>query len=158
AGGQVCMPPFDVFDIGRMAAILDPTGAAFCIWQPKTHHGVGIENVPGTFCWADLMTKDIAAARKFYEQVFGWQMSSGEHDNSGYRQIKTGDALIGGIPPAHHQTPIVPPPGILFSSPPSPPKPPAGAKKRGPTGRRAPATMEQVGDMSIIADPQGATF
>src|SRR5579863_10182358 len=54
AGGQVVAPPFDVFDVGRMAAVVDPTGAAFCLWQEKRHFGAGISGVPGTFCWADL--------------------------------------------------------------------------------------------------------
>lgn len=26
----------------------------------------------GEFCWNELMTRDVAAARKFYAEVFGW--------------------------------------------------------------------------------------
>src|SRR5437660_632531 len=33
-GGTVMQGPFDVMEFGRMAVILDPAGAAFCIWQP----------------------------------------------------------------------------------------------------------------------------
>ena len=43
-GGTVVQEPFDVMDHGRMAAITDPTGATFCIWQPNQHKGVGIKN------------------------------------------------------------------------------------------------------------------
>ena len=35
-GGTVLKEPFDVFDVGRMAALQDPTGAAFAIWQPSS--------------------------------------------------------------------------------------------------------------------------
>src|SRR5437660_166619 len=31
-GGKVLAPPFDVFESGRMAVILDPTGATFSLW------------------------------------------------------------------------------------------------------------------------------
>src|SRR5438067_1881407 len=32
ARGKVIAPPFDVFDIGRMAVLQDPTGAVFSAW------------------------------------------------------------------------------------------------------------------------------
>ena len=35
SAATVVQEPFDVMDHGRMAAITDPTGATFCIWQPK---------------------------------------------------------------------------------------------------------------------------
>src|SRR6476619_1308500 len=56
AGGNILGGPFDVADYGRMAVLQDPTGAVFCVWQPKTHKGTGIEHVPGTLSWADLST------------------------------------------------------------------------------------------------------
>ena len=34
-GATVMMEPFDVLDAGRMAVIQDPTGAVFCVWQPR---------------------------------------------------------------------------------------------------------------------------
>ena len=33
AGGKAEMAPFDVMDLGRMAAIQDPTGARVNLWQ-----------------------------------------------------------------------------------------------------------------------------
>jgi predicted enzyme related to lactoylglutathione lyase len=38
-GGRVLAPPFDVFDVGRMAVVQDPTGATFSVWQPKGPNG-----------------------------------------------------------------------------------------------------------------------
>ena len=32
----------------------------------------GSPQLPGKFVWADLVTDDLAAARKFYSQLFGW--------------------------------------------------------------------------------------
>src|SRR5436190_17308530 len=42
-GGTVIQEPFDVMEHGRMAAITDPTGATFCVWQPNQHKGVGVK-------------------------------------------------------------------------------------------------------------------
>src|ERR1044072_8449425 len=33
----IAAEPFDVMDVGRMAVIVDPVGAALCLWEPKTH-------------------------------------------------------------------------------------------------------------------------
>ena len=38
-GGMVLAPAFDVMDVGRMAVIMDPAGAAFSIWEPRAHIG-----------------------------------------------------------------------------------------------------------------------
>ena len=49
AGATLMKEPFDVFTIGRMAVIQDPTGAVFALWQAKDHKGAGIYNVPEHF-------------------------------------------------------------------------------------------------------------
>lgn len=72
AGGQVMMPPFDVGDVGRMTVALDPTGAAFGIWQAGSHAGAGIYNENGAYVWNECHTRDFAAAKAFYAQVFGY--------------------------------------------------------------------------------------
>src|SRR5258707_14389307 len=36
-GGKSVMPPFDVFDVGRMTVIQDPTGAMLSLWQATRH-------------------------------------------------------------------------------------------------------------------------
>lgn len=56
AGGQVVVPPFEVFDRGRMAVFSDPAGAAFSVWQPMTFSGAEIFDVPGAMCWTELVT------------------------------------------------------------------------------------------------------
>src|SRR5580704_8747818 len=62
-GGKLCLGPFDVFDMGRMAVVQDPTGAAFCLWQAKQKAN-GVTGVDGTLCWADLNTPDSEKATK----------------------------------------------------------------------------------------------
>lgn len=50
---------------------------------------------PGTPCWVSLMVHDLAAARRFYSGVFGWQYSTGPtHPGSHVR------ATLDGVPVA----------------------------------------------------------
>jgi uncharacterized protein len=157
AGGKVMKEPFDVMEFGRMAVFMDPTGATIAIWQPKLHPGFGIEGLPGTFCWADLMTPDSGAATKFYEAVFGWKVEAGK-DSSGYLHIKNGDKFIGGIPPAAHRNPNAPPHWLSYFLVSNCDASTAKAKEGGAKVYVEPMTMEGVGRWSVLADPAGAVF
>ena len=46
-GATLLIEPFDVMDLGRMAAIQDPTGAVFCVWQAMKMPGAGVLNETG---------------------------------------------------------------------------------------------------------------
>jgi predicted enzyme related to lactoylglutathione lyase len=73
SGGRVLMDPFDVMDAGRMAVFSDPEGAVFCVWQAKEHKGAQIVNEPGSVNFNGLNTRDAAGAKPFYGSLFGWQ-------------------------------------------------------------------------------------
>jgi uncharacterized protein len=77
AGGRVVTAPFDVMDAGRMAVFTDPEGAAFCVWQAKAHKGARIVNEPGSLNFNVLNTRDAEAAKSFYGSVFGWETLGG---------------------------------------------------------------------------------
>jgi hypothetical protein len=72
AGGGVLMEPFDVMDSGRMAFLADPEGAAFGVWQANRHRGSQVVNEHGTVNFNDLHTRDPEGAKRFYGEVFGW--------------------------------------------------------------------------------------
>ena len=158
AGGKVVGGPFDVMTYGRMAVIQDPAGAAFAVWQPKSHPGMGVTAEPGAFCWADLSTPDPQGSARFYEAVFGWQVTAGEKDPSGYLHIKNGEAFIGGIPPAHIRNPKTPPHWLIYFQVESCDASTARARELGAAVYLEPTSMEGVGRLSIAADPQGASF
>ncbi|MGB9234529.1 MAG: VOC family protein [Terriglobales bacterium] len=157
-GGKVIMPPFDVFDAGRMSVIQDPTGAYFCLWQPKKNAGIGIAAVHGTLCWADLSTNDPDRAQKFYSGLLGWKFEKGEKDDSGYLHIKNGEHFIGGVPPAKYLQPGVPPHWLAYFVVDDVDVSANKAKEMGAKLFVPPMTVEGVGRMSVIADPQGAVF
>lgn len=56
AGGTLMMPAFDVGDVGRMFVAVDPSGAAFGVWEAKAHTGAGVFNEDGAYCWKKLHT------------------------------------------------------------------------------------------------------
>ncbi|MFC9278154.1 VOC family protein [Streptomyces collinus] len=70
AGGQVVMAPFPVAGLGVAALATDPDGAVFGLWQAGTHPGFERRYEPGTFVWAELYTRDTAAANTFYGELF----------------------------------------------------------------------------------------
>ena len=72
ADGGVLMEPFDVMDAGRMAVFTDREGAAFCVWQAKEHKGARVVNEPGSLNFNGLNTRDVGGAKSFYGSVFGW--------------------------------------------------------------------------------------
>jgi predicted enzyme related to lactoylglutathione lyase len=73
AGGTIVMEPFDVMDAGRMAVFMDPEGATFCVWQAKRHKGARIVNEPGSLNFNGLNTRDPQRAKSFYRSLFGWE-------------------------------------------------------------------------------------
>jgi uncharacterized protein len=81
AGGTITVPPMDVpNNAGRMLSFTDPTGARLNAWQPRDHIGAHLVNEANTWNWSDLNTRDMAAARAFYSQVFGWEMTAVDFD------------------------------------------------------------------------------
>lgn len=157
-GGNVIAPAFDVMDFGRMAVLQDPTGAYFCVWQSKTHHGIQIAHVNGTLCWADLSTDDAKRAEDFYGGLFGWNFMRDAKDPSGYVHIQNGEHPIGGIPPAAHRKPGVPPHWLAYFQVDDVDAVAKNAKGMGAKLYLEPMSMEGVGRMAVIADPQGAVF
>jgi predicted enzyme related to lactoylglutathione lyase len=97
-GGKVLAEAFDVMDVGRMAVIADPTGAALCLWEPRSNIGAALVNVPGAMTWNDLVTPDPDAAAVYYGDLFGWTTEE-MPGSGGYRVIRNGERGNGGIMP-----------------------------------------------------------
>ncbi|MBE2202642.1 MAG: VOC family protein [Anaerolinea sp.] len=94
AGGILMFPPMDAMSAGRMTLVQDPTGAAFGVWQPKEHIGAQLVNSPNTLIWNELQTRDKAAAKAFYTQVFDWGYAE---DANGYGMFKVGERVQAGM-------------------------------------------------------------
>lgn len=111
-GGQVIMAPMEVPEMGTMAVLTGPGGAAFGIWQPSGHQGFGVSAEPGSPGWFELHTRAYEASLDFYRTVFDWDTHV-ESDTDDFRYTTLGkqqDALAGVMddtvmgpdgPPAH---------------------------------------------------------
>jgi predicted enzyme related to lactoylglutathione lyase len=179
AGGQVVMEPFDVMDSGRMAVFTDPEGAAISVWQPKQQRGAQVVNEHGSVNFNGLNTRDPEGAKAFYGAVFGWGTLDvggaemwrlagyGDHLAESNPQIREQMAEAGAPPgfedvvatlnPIGDDQPDVPPHwSVTFAVDDAD----ATAKKAAELGGTvvAPPFDAPWVRMTVIADPQGATF
>ena len=120
AGGKTLTDPFDVFDAGRMAVMLDSAGAMIMVWEPKRMIGAELVNEPGALCWTELVTDDVEAAGAFYGEVFGWTTSTMATNGADYTlwHLAEGEPPIGGmtaISPDRHPPDIAPHWSICFA-------------------------------------------
>ena len=155
-GGTVLAEPFDVFDAGRMAILQDPTGATFCIWQPKAHAGAGVLDEVGALCWTELMTTDTAKAQPFYTQLFGWTAEDKPMGPMTYTILKRGGAQAGGMMQITKEMGPIPSHWMVYFSVADCD---ATVAKAGTLGGKVtvPATdIPGVGRFAILQDPQGA--
>lgn len=155
-GATVMMEPFDVLDVGRMAVIQDPTGAVFCIWEPRGSIGAEIVNEPGSLTLNQLNTSDPERALEFYSGLFGWRSEAVDGGEIPYWGVYLGERLNAGAmqlqpdagAPSHWLT--------YFGTE----SVEAGAERIGELGGQVmvPPTEVPGGKIVVAQDPQGAIF
>ncbi len=98
AGGQVLVGPETVEPFGRFAAVLDPVGASFGLWEAGEHIGSNVVNEPGTVIWNESYGLDFEAAKAFYGHVFGYEF--GDLSQPGFDYVTftpPGGEPVGGL-------------------------------------------------------------
>jgi uncharacterized protein len=156
-GGSVMAEPFDVMEVGRMSVIADPTGAALCLWEPREHIGAALVNAPGALTWNDLVTPDAEAAARFYGELLGWTAEE-LPDAGGYRVIRNGERMNGGMQPSDPQrTGHAPPSWMPYFGHEDVERVVGEVGGLGGQLYNGPIQMSQ-GTIAILADPQGAVF
>jgi predicted enzyme related to lactoylglutathione lyase len=152
-GATVHNGPFDVGPQGRMTVFADPQGAAFSIWQPYEHPGVGVRDEVGTLCWNELHARDVDAAKKFYPALFSWTMK----ESPEYTEWHIGERAIGGMMPSQ-APPEVPSYWLPYFSVADCDATVARTQSLGGQVIVPAFDAGKVGRMAILADPQGAMF
>jgi predicted enzyme related to lactoylglutathione lyase len=153
-GANLIAPPFDVMDVGRMAVIADPQGASLCLWQAGRHIGATIRGETNTLCWNELLTTDVAAARDFYQKLFGWNYKPSPE----YTEINLGTTGIGGmmqITPEMQGMPTAWTPYFCVADADATAE---NVKSLGGQIYKAPDDIPNAGRFAVLADPQGAVF
>ncbi|MFE1291696.1 VOC family protein [Streptomyces sp. NPDC058751] len=164
AKGKVLVPPVDVLGEGRTAVFADRAGVTFGVRQPGRTEGLEMAGDPGSLCWVELVTPDVAAAAAFYNAVFGWNTSafsfpSGIHTCVNPAETEEEDTF-GGLTPLADD-PVEARSGaywLPYIEVPDTDAVVAGARELGGTVRMPATDLEGIGRTARLADPYGARF
>lgn len=156
-GGQTCVPPTDIPEVGRFAVVTDPSGAVF---SPFAYGGEEQPQGPpeaGRFCWEELLTDDVDRAKAFYGEVIGWRVKEWPMGDQVYTLFAAGETDVGGamkMPPEAEARPhwlsYVMVDDVDASA--------SRAEELGATVPCAPSDIPQVGRFAVLQDPAGAAF
>ena len=155
AGGNLMMPPMDVMTEGRMAMALDPTGAAFGVWQPQDHIGAQVVNAPNSLFWNELQTHDVEAAKAFYGSVFGW---TNQTDENGYVVLSNNGRMQAGMMAIQKEWGDVPPNWGVYFCVVDVEASVAKVQELGGNVLTMPTPAGEMGKFSVVQDPQGGVF
>jgi predicted enzyme related to lactoylglutathione lyase len=160
-GGKTHTDVITIPKVGRMQMMMDPQGAAFYIIEPASQEERP-EGPPqvGDASWIELMTTDMPAARRFYQDVFGWKptdaMDMGEMGP--YQIFNRPSGRIGGMMKKPPQMANVPPNWQIYFRVADVDAAAERIKANGGTILNGPMDVPD-GDRVVNAmDPQGAAF
>ncbi len=154
AGGKVAMAPFDIMDAGRMAFVMDPSGAGVALWQANQHIGATLVNEPGSVTWNELITTD-PGVTAFYHDVVGLTTSTMDMGAGAYTLFEAAGQMVGGTTPP--QMPGVPNHWHVYFEVADADATAAKARELGGTVVAEPFDIP-VGRIAVLGDPQGAVF
>ncbi|MEV0293560.1 VOC family protein [Nocardia sp. NPDC050710] len=158
AGGRIYAEPMDIPKQGRMAVFADPTGAVLAAWQPYDFAGAGYVNDPNTYCWSELNSRDVDAAKDFYGAVFGWEGATSEFGTTTYTEWKVGGRSIAGMVQMDDQWPAdLPAHWMVYFAVSDTDASAARTSQLGGTVS-VPPTDIPIGRFAVLGDPQGAYF
>ena len=157
-GATVLFPTTEIPGHGKLCFLMDPENTSIAMWQ-QTGAGDGVfVQEPGGLSWNELLCRDVAKAREFYGQLFGWTYLDMPMGEITYTMIKVGDKDAGGMMALE---------GPQFEGVPNHwavyfdvADCESTATKVVETGGqvRVPPTAIQVGRFAVCGDPQGGTF
>jgi predicted enzyme related to lactoylglutathione lyase len=116
---------------------------------------------PGTPCWVELSTPDLAAARKFYTAVLGWKdYEEGPEETGHYTMARMKDQTAAGMMTQgdDEKKMGVPPHWNTYVRVDSADDAAKKATKLGATVVMGPMDVMDVGRMSVFLDPEGAAI
>jgi len=159
SGGQVIVPPMDVSDLGTMAMVTDPGGAAIGMWQPGTFHGFAVYAENQAPSWFELHTKGYDGSLDFYRDVFHWTTeTASDTPEFKYTTLNAEGQMLAGVMDASGYLPDGVPSfwtvyfGVADAD--------ATAAKAAELGGSVvePPVDTPYGRMGTLADPNGARF
>jgi predicted enzyme related to lactoylglutathione lyase len=112
----------------------------------------------GTFCWNELVTRDTAAAEKFYSELIGWKIVDSGMPGMKYSMLKAGEKDAGGMMAMPPDVPAeVPSHWMTYITVDDVDTAAEKTKALGGTVLHGPEDIPTVGRFCVIQDPTGAT-
>jgi len=109
----------------------------------------------GRFVWHDLMTKDVAAAKRFYGGLFGWQFENTKRGDRPYVIARLGADPVAGIVDVS-ALPDAAPQWISFMAVPDVDKTVSLVRFGGGKVLAEPREVASIARAAVVSDPQGA--
>ena len=157
-GGRLLFAPHDSPEVGRCAVFQDPEGAVLALMRflrPSEEP----EDPTGTFCWRELMSRDVAAAARFYGEVLGWSFTPDPREKPDeYIHIGTGASQIGGMMAITAQMGPAPAMWTPYLAVTELDAKAALAAELGGTLCVPPTPIPNMGRVCIVSDPAGGTL
>jgi uncharacterized protein len=156
--GKVVLGPMEIPGTGRLLFAIDPTGAAFGVWEPGRHIGAQVYGEPGTLCWAEITTRAPEQADTFYRSLFDYdQCQIGDADQYDYTAWSLGgEALCGRLKMTDSWAGIAPNWMVYFAADDAD-LVADKARVNGGQVLQGPFDSPQ-GRIAVLADPGGAVF
>lgn len=154
AGGSVLAPAMDIPEVGRMAVMRDPQGAAFSVFSSASEDW---NPTGGVFVWDELHTTDVEGAKAFYREVIGW--SANDTDMGGgvtYTIFESGGEQRGGC--MMIRQPDMPPNWLTYIGVDDVDGKCKEAEDLGAQKMVDPMDIPGVGRFAGLIDPTGAAF
>jgi len=159
-GAKLVHGPVDLPEIGRYAALIDPQGAAFALFEPTAPWSAHDPAGEGEIVWNELLTADADAAWKFYSALFDWKAQveltdTGEGSYRLFGLAEQNDQHHGGIlkSAAHTQATWT-----FYTSTDDLEAAVARATNKGASLHHGPLDVPGGGRVAILQDPQAAFF
>ncbi len=149
-GGTVFVEPEEIEDVGRYAVIADVQGAVLAVIRPSEPAMAPPKDV---FCWDELSTADVVAAKRFYAELFGWSVAE---TMPGYWVFRADDLDVAGLMPKPAGVPA--PAWLTYLKVEDTDATIRRGLELGATVVMEPMQAEGVGRYAVLVDPVGAAF
>lgn len=155
-GGRVVCEPHDIPEVGRSAVLADPEGALFALMR-FVRPSEDPEDPLGSFCWRELMTRDVERAKAFYGGVLGWTAQD-MPGMDGYWMFAAGERVVGGLMAITAEMGPAPALWTPYLTVADVDRQAERALELGGTLCHPPTDVPGVGRFCIVTDPAGGTL
>lgn len=112
----------------------------------------------GVFSWNELATTDVAAAKRFYSELLGWNLQDITCSGMDYTVVKAGEREAGGIMAMPANAQGMPPAWYSYVTVDNIDAATDRVEALGGKVCVPPQDIPDIGRFSVITDPQGATL